>query len=164
MLIYDCIFYICSFFVCLFAFFFVNNMLFIIQALHHSKRQVHFLSFIDKMMHKSLDYACGFSRVSQCSRNIAHEFSGTYMCKVKYTVVSAHDGSLFLYSDCIVSPTGAMSVHKLYVNTLKRRSTGRVVIFSSRIGVYVNGYPVSAGEIIRLRVPYQGRRYVQSSV
>jgi hypothetical protein len=40
-------------------------MLFIIQALHYNKRQVHFLSFIDKKMHRSLDYVCGFSRVSQ---------------------------------------------------------------------------------------------------
>jgi hypothetical protein len=32
----DCIFYVCSFFVCLFAFF-VNNMLLIIQTLHHNK-------------------------------------------------------------------------------------------------------------------------------
>jgi hypothetical protein len=30
-------------------------MLYIIQALHYNKRQVHFLSFIDKTMHKSLD-------------------------------------------------------------------------------------------------------------
>jgi hypothetical protein len=42
-----------------------------------TKRQVHFLSFIDKTMHKSLDYVCGFSRMSQCSRNITHGFSGT---------------------------------------------------------------------------------------
>jgi hypothetical protein len=30
-----------------------------------TKGQVHFLSFIDKTMHKSLDYVCGFSRMSQ---------------------------------------------------------------------------------------------------
>jgi hypothetical protein len=52
--------YIFFLFVC-----FVNKMLFIIQALHYNKRQVHFLSFIDKKMHRSLDYVCGFSRVSQ---------------------------------------------------------------------------------------------------
>ena len=54
-----------------------------------TKRQVHFLSFIDKTMHKSLDYVCRFSRVSQCSRNIDHEFSGTSVYQIKYTVVSA---------------------------------------------------------------------------
>jgi hypothetical protein len=37
------------------------------------------------MMHKSLDYVCGFSRVSQCSRNIAHGFSGTSVYQIKYT-------------------------------------------------------------------------------
>jgi hypothetical protein len=48
--------YLLFLFVCLFVccFFSVNKMLFIIQALHCNKRQVHFLSFIDKMMHKSL--------------------------------------------------------------------------------------------------------------
>jgi hypothetical protein len=51
-----------------------------------TKRQVHFLSFIDKTMHKSLDYVCGFSRVSQCSRNITHGFSGTSVYQIKYTV------------------------------------------------------------------------------
>jgi len=156
MLIYDCIFYICSFlFVCML--FFVNKMLFIIQALHYSKREVHFLSFIDKTMHKSLDYVCSFFRMSQGPRYVRHGSTGTSVYGVKYTVVSAHDGSIFLYSDCIVSPTGAMSVHKIYVNTLKRRSAGRVVIFFSRIGVYVNGYPGSAGDIIRMRVPTKAK-------
>jgi hypothetical protein len=36
------------FFFFFFLLFFVNKMFFIIQALHYSKRQVHFLSFIDK--------------------------------------------------------------------------------------------------------------------
>jgi hypothetical protein len=39
-------------------------------------------------MHKSFDYVCGFSRVSQCSRNIAHGFSGTSVYQLKYTVMS----------------------------------------------------------------------------
>ena len=116
MLIYDCIFYICSFFVCLFAFFFVNNMLFIIQALHHSKRQVHFLSFIDKTIHKSFDYVCDFSRVSQCSRNITHGFSGTSVYQIKYTVVSAYSGGFFLNSNGVVSLTRTMFVHKVHVS------------------------------------------------
>jgi hypothetical protein len=44
-------------------------------------------------MHKSLDYVCGFSRVSQCSRNITHGFSGTSVYQIKYTVVSAYSGA-----------------------------------------------------------------------
>ena len=77
---------------------FVNKMFFITQALHDNKHQVHFLSFIDKKMHKSLDYVCGFSRVSQCSRNIAHGFSGTSVYHIKYTVVSAYSRAFFLNS------------------------------------------------------------------
>ena len=57
-------------------------------------------------MHKSLDYACGFSRMSQCSRNIAHGFSGTSVYQIKYTVVSAYG----------VSPTRTMFVHKVNVS------------------------------------------------
>ena len=115
MLIYDCIFYIhivCMFFllVC-----FVNKMLFIIQALHYNKRQVHFLSFIVHR-NKSLDYVCGFSRVSQCSCNIAHGFSGTSVYQIKYTVVSAYSGAFFLNYDGVVSPTRTMFVHKVQVS------------------------------------------------
>jgi hypothetical protein len=57
-----------------------------------AKRQVHFLSFIDKTMHKCLDYVCGFSRMSQCSRNIAQGFCGTSVYQIKNTVVSANSG------------------------------------------------------------------------
>ena len=116
MLIYDCIFYIhivCMFFllVC-----FVNKMFFITQALHDNKHQVHFLSFIDKTIHKSIDYVCGFSRVSQCSRNIVHGFSGTSVYQIKYPVVSAYGGAFFLNSDGVVSPTRTMFVHKVHVS------------------------------------------------
>jgi hypothetical protein len=89
-------------------------MLFIIQALHYNKRQVHFLSFIDKTMDKSLDYVCGFSRVSQCSRNIAHGFCGTSVYQIKYTVVSAYSGAFFLNSDGVVTRT--LFVHKIHVS------------------------------------------------
>jgi len=131
MLIYGCIFYICSFwFVCLLVC--VNKMLFIIHALYYNKCQVHFLSFIDKTMHKSLDYICGFSRVSQSSRNIAHGFFGTSVYQKKYTVVSAYGGSLLLYPDCIVSPT-----RKVHVSPYKGWSSCGVVILSSRIGINV---------------------------
>ena len=106
-------------------------MLFIIQALHYNKRQVQFLSFIDKTMHTSIDYVCGFSRMSQCSRNIAHGFSGTSVYQIKYAMVSAHSGAFFLNSDGVVSPTRTMFVHKVHVSP-----------------------------IVRVRVPYQGRRYV----
>ena len=108
--------YVLCLFVCLFAFFFVNKMLFIIQALHYSKRQVHFLSFIDKTMHKSIDYVCGFSRVSQCSRNIAHGFSDTFVYQIKYTVVSVYSGAFVLNSDGVVSLTRTMFVHKVHVS------------------------------------------------
>jgi hypothetical protein len=91
-------------------------MFFIIQALHYNKRQVHFLSFIDKTMHKSIDYVCGFSRVSQCSRNIAHGFSDTSVYQIKYTVVSVYSGAFFLNSDGVVSLTRTMFVHKVYVS------------------------------------------------
>ena len=118
MLIYDCTFYICSFicflFVCLDVF--VNNMLFIIQALHYSKHQVHFLSFIDMTMNKRFDYVYGFSQVSQCSRNIFHGFSGTSVHQIKYTVVSAYSGAFFLNSNGVVSPTRTMFVHKVHVS------------------------------------------------
>ena len=119
MLIYDSIFYICSFclFVYLFGFVFANKMLFIIQALHYNKRQVHFLSFIDKTMDKSLDYVCGFSRVSQCSRNIAHGFCGTSVYQIKYTVVSAYSGAFFVNSDGVVSTTRTMFAHKVHVSS-----------------------------------------------
>ncbi len=70
--------------------------------LHYIKRQVHFLSFIDKTMHKSFDYVCGFSRVSQCSRNIAHGFSGTSVYQLKYTVMSAYSGAFFLNLERVV--------------------------------------------------------------
>ena len=90
-------------------------MLFIIQALHYNKRQVQFLSFIDKTMHTSIDYVSGFSRMSQCSRNIAHGFSGTSVYQIKYAMVSAHSGAFFLNSDGVVSPTRTMFVHKIHV-------------------------------------------------
>ena len=112
--IYALFFFFCFLF--FFFFFFVNKMLFIIQALHYNKRQVHFLSFIDKTMHKSIDYVCGFSRVSQCSRNIAHGFSDTSVYQIKYTVVSAYGGAFFLNSDGVVSLTRTMFVHKVYVS------------------------------------------------
>jgi hypothetical protein len=41
----------------------------------------------------------GFSRVSQCSRNITHGFSGTSVYQIKYTVLSAYSGAFFLNSD-----------------------------------------------------------------
>ena len=82
-------------------------MLYIIE-----KRQVHFLSFIDKTVHKSLDSVCGFSRMSQCSRNIAQGFSGTYVYTIKDTVVSAYSGAFLLNSNGVVSPTRTMFVHK----------------------------------------------------
>ena len=91
-------------------------MLFIIEALHYSKLQVHVLSFIDKTMHKSLDYVCGFSRVFQCSRNIAHGFSGTSVYQIKYTVVFAYGGVFFLNSDDVVSPTRKMFVYNGHVS------------------------------------------------
>ena len=91
-------------------------MLFIIQVLHYNKRQVHFLSFIDKTMHRSLDYVCGFSRVSQCSRNIVDGFSATSVYQLKYTVVSAYSGTFFLNSDGVVSPTRTMFVHNVHVS------------------------------------------------
>jgi hypothetical protein len=53
----------------------------------------------DKTMHKSLDYVCGFSRVSQSSRNMADEFSVTYVYQIKYAVVSAYSGAFFVNSD-----------------------------------------------------------------
>ena len=81
-----------------------------------AKRQVHFLSFIDKTMHKSLDYVCGFSRMSQCSGNITHGFSGTYVYQIKHTVVSAYRGAFFLNSYGVISPTRTMFVHNVYVS------------------------------------------------
>ena len=57
----------------------------------------------------------GFSRVSQCSRNITHGFSGTSVYQIKYTVLSAYSGAFFLNSDGVVSPTRTMFVHKVYV-------------------------------------------------
>ena len=133
--IYDCIFYICSF-VCLF--FFVNKMLFIIRGFTLlKKRQVHFLSFIDKTMHTTLDYVWGFSRMSQCSRNITHGFSVTSVYQIKYTVVSEYSGAFFLNSNGVVSPTRTMFVHKVHVSPLKGWSSCGIVIFSSRIGIDV---------------------------
>ena len=67
-------------------------------------------------MHKSLDYVCGFSRMSQCSRNIARRFSGTSVYQIKYTVVTAHSGAFFLNSDGVVNPTRTMFVHKVHVS------------------------------------------------
>jgi hypothetical protein len=81
-----------------------------------TKRQVHFLSFIDKTMHKSLHSVCGFSRMSQCSRNIAQGFSGTFVYKITYTVVFAYSGAFFLNSNGVVSPTHTMFVHKVRVS------------------------------------------------
>jgi hypothetical protein len=81
-----------------------------------TKRQVHFLSFIDKTMHKSLDSVCGFSRMSQCSRNIAQGFSGIYVYKIKDTVVSAYSGDFFLNSNGVVSPTRTMFFLKVCVS------------------------------------------------
>ena len=81
-----------------------------------AKRQVHFLSFIDKTMHKSLDSVCGFSRMSQCSRIIGQGFSGTSVYKIKDTVVSAYSGAFFLNSNGVVSPTRTMFVHKVRVS------------------------------------------------
>jgi hypothetical protein len=75
-----------------------------------------FLSFIDKTMHKSLDYVCGFSRISQCSRNITHGFSGTSVYQIKYTVVSAYSGAFFLNYNGVVSPTRTMFVHNVHVS------------------------------------------------
>jgi hypothetical protein len=81
-----------------------------------TKRQVHFLSFIDKTMHTSLDYVCGFSLMSQCFRNITHGYSGTSVYQIKYTVVSAYSGAFFLNSNGVVSPTRTMFVHKVHVS------------------------------------------------
>jgi len=101
--------------------------------LGNSKSQVHCISFIDKTMHKSLDH--GYSRVSQCSRNIAHGFSGTSVYHIKYTVVSAYSGAFVLKSDGVVNPTRTMFVHKVHVSTYKGWSSSGIVIFSSRIGI-----------------------------
>ena len=138
-----CMQYITAFsmFFCLFGFF-VNKMLFIMRVYIITKLQVHFLSFIDKTMHQSLDCVCGFSRVSQCSHNITHGFSGTSVYQIKYTVVSAYNGAFFLNSNGVVSSTRTMLYHKVHVSTKKGCSSCGVVIFSSIIGNDVKGYPV----------------------
>jgi hypothetical protein len=53
---------------------FVNKMLFIIRALYYSKRQIHFLSFIDKTIHKSLDYVRCFFRILQRACDVERAF------------------------------------------------------------------------------------------
>ena len=77
-----------------------------------TKRQVHFLSFNNKTMHKSLESVCGFSRMSQCSRSIGQGFSGTSAYNIKDTIVSAYSGAFVLNSNGIVSPTRTMFAHK----------------------------------------------------
>jgi hypothetical protein len=70
-------------------------------------------------MHKSLDYVCGFSRVSQCSRNIAHGFPATSVYQIQYTVVSAYSGAFFLNSNGVVSPTRTIIAHQVHVSLKK---------------------------------------------
>jgi len=91
-------------------------MLFIIQALHYSKRQVHFLSFIDETMHKSLEYVCGFFGVLQRACDVRHGVSSTSVYQVIDAVLSAYSASFFLNSDGVVSPTRTMFVHKVHVS------------------------------------------------
>jgi hypothetical protein len=86
------------------------------------------------LMHKSLDYVCGFSRVYQCSRSIAHGFFGTSVYHIKYTVVSAYSGAFFLNSDGGVfidansrgeyyDPTGRPPFSRAYVNFMNKHCT-----------------------------------------
>jgi hypothetical protein len=65
-----------------------------------------------KKPNKQKNNVCGFSRMSQYSRNSTHGFSGTSVYQIKYTVVSAYSGAFFLNSNGVVSPTRAMFVHK----------------------------------------------------
>jgi hypothetical protein len=60
---------------------FVNKMLFIIEALHYSKLQVHVLSFIDKTMHKSLQHRQSSRRRLHRMRTPLYILSDTQMCR-----------------------------------------------------------------------------------
>ena len=74
--------------------FFVNKMLFIIQALYYNKCQIHFISFIDIL--KSLDYVRCFFGVLQRACDVRHGVSSTSMNQVIYAMLSAHRCFLLL--------------------------------------------------------------------
>jgi len=91
-------------------------MLFVIRAKYIiTKRQVHFLSFIDETMHKSLDYVRGFFGVLQRACDVRHEVSSTSVYQVIDAVLYVYSGAFFLNSDGVVSPTRTMFVHKVHV-------------------------------------------------
>ena len=155
-LIYD------SFFsICVYLYLFVNKMLFITRALYYSKRQIHFLSFID--IHNSLDYVSCFFGVLQRACDVRHGVSSTSMDQVIDALLSAHRASFFLNSDCIVNPTRTMFVQESHVRSLVRVYSHRVVVFSPGIGVNVHGNPMFSVLAVRFRVSYQCRRRVQLS-
>jgi len=104
--------------ICVYLYVFVNKMLFIIRALYYSKRQIHFLSFIDRTIHKSLDYVRCFFEILQRACDVRLGVSSTSMNQVLDAMMSAHRASFFLNSDCIVSPTCTMFVQKSHVRSL----------------------------------------------
>ena len=112
---------------------FLNTMLFIIRALYYSKRQIHFLSFIDKTIHKSLDYVRCFFVVLQRACDVRHGVSSTSMNQVIDAMLSAHRASFFLNSDCIVSPTRTLFVQESHVCDLVGWLSHRVVVFSPEL-------------------------------
>ena len=139
-------------------------MLFIIRALYYNKRQIHFLSFIDKTIHKSLDYVRCFFGVLQRACDVRHGASSTAMNQVIDAMLSAHRASFLLNSDRIVSPTRTMFVQESHVCGLVEWLSHRVVVFSPGIGVNVHGYSMFSVYTVRFRVSYQCRRHVQLSV